>query len=191
MSDPKPEDSEEAAPSVSSTEEFLRIFSITTKQELEKHCRTLVIEKGSFAGLVLGCLTGQVPWFHDSIRKYKVPEHLDLKDKDMEAIGRSEVGQPISKGALKAFTKMDQMFKDRTVEVGHIFAAPDLSWWNLFYFSEKDTSIEGNHWEGGAHIHLINYLTRPRETAKSIWSKFKAGDKLGSAIHIRFNDERR
>ena len=190
MSDFKHEDAEDASSSASSTDAFLRIFSITTKQELEKHCRTLVIESGSFAGLVLGCETGAIPWIHRAIRKYKVPEHLDLDDKDIAAIGGAKAGQPLSKEAHKAFTKMDQTFKDRTVLVGHIFAAPSLSWWNLFYFSEKDTSVSDSHWIGGAHIHLINDLTRPNETANSIWSKFVSGDKLGSAIHIRFKNPR-
>lgn len=175
----------------SSTEELVKVFTITTRKELEKHCRTLVIEKEAFAGLVLGCATGEIPWLHRASRKYVVPEHLELNGRDIESLAEARVGQSIPKGAQKAFNKMEQTFKDRTVQVGHIFAAPNLSWWNLFYFSEKDTSMEDSHWVGGAHIHLINDLTRPRETAHSIWSKFEAGSNLGSAIHIRFSNSKR
>jgi hypothetical protein len=57
------------------------------------------------------------------------------------------------------------------------------------HLSEDDLgalAVNGDHWDGGSHIHLINHLW-PARTAQVVWDEFRTGNsKMRSAMHVRF-----
>src|SRR5262249_14535351 len=86
----------------------------------------------------------------------------------------------------KTANKISAIFDDRRLLSGHIFFTPDKSEWHFFYFDQRDFAERGNHWQGGSHIHLINYLW-PDRTADATWKEFCIGNpQMRGALHVRF-----
>jgi hypothetical protein len=71
---------------------------------------------------------------------------------------------------------------------GHLFWNTQA--WHFFYFDNHDQDRHTNHWAGGPHIHLINYLW-PNRSAEAVWEEFcKGNPTMRGAVHIRFERER-
>lgn len=170
-------------------EPFLKIFEISKKSELVKHCKEITIHSSDFATTVFACDAGAMPWLHKISYRDFVPEHLKPTDKLGKALAGQGIG-PLNDEARKEFVKIEQLFKDRRYLVGHIFYKHDLSQWHFFYFDQRDFDTRNNHWEHGAHIHLLNHLW-PNLKADTLWQTFNAGNpKLSGSLHIRFSDPR-
>jgi hypothetical protein len=164
---------------------FLRLLSITKKQELKKFCRSAIIQSDDLADTILACKTGLMPWLHFMNRRDFHPDHLNLTDKELETLASHPVG-PFSKDGGKVATKIVMMFEERRILVGHLFTTPDLTNWHFFYFDQRDRSERRNHWEAGSHIHVVNYVTHPREKPDALWQGFCSGSLKLSGEHIRF-----
>jgi hypothetical protein len=73
--------------------------------------------------------------------------------------------------------------------VGHMFVEKESRKWHFFYFDQRDTSEQANHWVGGSHIHLTNYLW-PNADPVTLLERFTKGNPLlRSALHIRFDQK--
>jgi hypothetical protein len=63
----------------------------------------------------------------------------------------------------------------RQYRVGHMFfsreVAHPLSEWHFVFFETKELKADGNHWEGGAHVHITNYLW-PNLYCQTLWEQF-------------------
>jgi hypothetical protein len=93
--------------------------------------------------------------------------------------------------AAKALNKISAVFDKRRLLAGHMFFNADQSDWHFFYFDQRDYVDRNNHWEGGSHIHFINWLW-PNRTAESVWEEFRSGKRqMRGALHIRFDRGKR
>jgi hypothetical protein len=169
--------------SENSLDDLVTIFSIDRKQELKRHCRTAIITQTDFANLIMTCMIGGAPLAHQRHHREYIPNHLQLSENDLGTL--TATGQ-FKARAQKTMRKVSAIFDERRLLTGHIFLSPDQSRWHLFYFDQRDFSERNNHWDGGAHIHLINWLWSGR-TAQSTWKEFCDGNpKMKGALHIRF-----
>lgn len=126
------------------------------------------------------------PYLHQIHCRELQPEHLHLSDKDLKGIANNGVGE-LKGDAVKAISKVNQMFKERKWTVGHMFYTPDFKFWHFFYFDLKDMATENNHWKfGGSHVHYISDLN-PQYTAESAWEQFTSGSKsFGGDVHLKY-----
>lgn len=167
---------------------LLDLVFIDKKGDLQKHCRTCVIRSQDFAEFILASEMGLLPWRHRIYHREFRPPHLEPTNEEREALGRSKVGEPVHPLGQKFMRKVSAIFDERRLLVGHMFWTLDHSNWHFFYFDQRDTSPRRNHWEGGSHIHFINYLW-PNRTAQSVWSEFLTGNpKMKGALHVRYLD---
>lgn len=167
----------------SSLDDLISILSIDRKQELKRHCRVATITQTDFANLIMTCMAGGIPLSHRRHHRGYIPDHLQLSEHDIGAL--TPTGQ-FKERAQKTMRKVSAIFNERRLLSGHIFLSPDHSRWHLFYFDQRDFSERNNHWDGGSHIHLINWLW-PGRTAQSTWREFCDGNpNMKGALHIRF-----
>jgi len=128
-----------------------------------------------------------MPFMHKIHCRDYLPEHLEPSDEELNALFKSGLG-PVTGDAAKTARKIFiQSPRERRYLVGHIFFTPSLEQWHFFYFDQRDLEKrEPNHWQGGPHIHFINYLW-PQHNAQSLWSKFVSSNvQMGGSLHIRF-----
>src|SRR5262245_1510966 len=112
-----------------------------------------------------------MPFVHKSHARDYRPEHLEPSDEELNALFKSVPGPVTGEAAKTAQKLFIQSPRERRYLVGHIFFTPDLSKWHFFYFDQRDLQErEPNHWQGGSHIHFINWLW-PQHDAQSLWSK--------------------
>lgn len=165
---------------------FIEIFDCDKKSELKKLCKSEQLFGSGFINLILAAESSAFPYRHEIHHREYVPEVLNLTDEDLKTIGTAKVGK-MEKDVAKAFNKITQTFKQRTILIGHLFYTPCHTRWHLIYFDQRDTQKHGNHWKEGSHAHIINHLW-PNWTAQSIWEQFTKGtDKLNASLHFKFS----
>lgn len=167
-------------------EGLIRIFHIESKKELSTYCKKLTIFADDFAYLIRVCKSGLLPYLHLSYVRDYIPEHLVPTNQEDQAIRRAAPG-PLVEHAAKFASKVRQIFSDRQFLVGHLFCTPDKRYWHFFYFDQRDAALEGNHWVGGSHMHLVNDLWRDL-SVDALIERFVTGNpKFGKSLHIRFD----
>jgi hypothetical protein len=168
---------------------LLDLMSCRKLKEVKKLAKQIEISRDGFYKLILLAQAERLDVFsylHQTHCREHQPEELQLTDKDLKGIANN--GKGALKGdAIKAFSKINQMFKVRKWTVGHMFYTPDLKFWHFFYFDLKDMATENNHWKfGGSHIHYISDLN-PQYTAESAWDQFVCGSKsFGGDVHLKY-----
>lgn len=168
---------------------LLEIFDITEKSKLVEHARTAVIQSDQFANLILACKAELIPFGHIPIFKHHHPEHLELTDKDLKALSGNGVGK-FSPPAQKAANKIFAMFRERRLFNGHMFwPKTHPGEWHLFYFDQRDVDGHRNHWQGGVHLHLLNWVTHPRLDPNALLRELEgsARPKLTGSLHISYD----
>ncbi|SED60238.1 hypothetical protein SAMN05444161_3564 [Rhizobiales bacterium GAS191] len=160
----------------------LRLFNLFQKKNVRRFCRSECISQSHLFEIIVACETGQLPWLHKLRYRYFVPPHLEPTAKDREAMLTDDlkVGDTIP----DYLRRMTRIFDERRYLVGHIFYSADLSNWHLLYFDQRDLSTRNNHWAGGSHVHVVNWLTVRRD-AKVVWEEFNAGKPHMSGLHVR------
>jgi hypothetical protein len=158
------------------------LFSIEKTAKLKKLCKQAEVGKKEFSQTIFACEMGLLPWRHELSRRDFVPPHLEPTPEEMAEIGKVAVGQPIPKALRKIVTQFDE----RRMLVGHLFYNDDLSRWHLLYFDQRDTDPHHNHWVAGSHIHVINWVIRPGQSADVAWQQFHLGNpNLSGSLHVR------
>lgn len=166
-------------------EGFIRIFNCRRKRDLERLCRATTLYGHDLFGLILSAGTPTFPYLHHSHAADFVPEHLEPSDNDLRTMSTAKVGT-MAPEVAKAFGKIDQIFVERRQVVGHMFHTPNLYTWHFFYFDQRDANPRRNHWKGGSHIHLINFLW-PGRSAESVWREFTdAKAEMRDSLHVPF-----
>ena len=169
---------------------LIDIFNSRKKSDLIALCRDMKIDAADLANVVIAAKVGVLPLMHISVHREIVRGDLSPTDKDFsayaEAIKNVKPGEPIGGAAKRFINKIDQTFKQRRLLNGHLFVAPGM--WHLFYFDQRDTSQLDSHWEGGSHIHLMNWLTHPQMAPETVLSQLDCEKpKLAGRIHIRYS----
>jgi hypothetical protein len=162
------------------------ILQCKTKRDLEKYCRQLTLRQKDFSFALLRARGGAFePYKYANCFRDWVPDHLQLTDDNLGAIGANGVG-PMGKAARKTMNKVSQIFQDRRQLVAHLFYTPDHAFWYLFYFDQRDHTERGNHWQHGPHIHLISWHW-PNLKLPEVWERIQRGDaNFSNKIHLRF-----
>lgn len=166
--------------------EFLEFLDLPDKAALENYADRVVIRDDDLVGLILASDVGAIPIGHIRIHRHFHPPHLDLSNKNLKALAENGVGR-LTVSAQKTVNKIGAMFKERRLFNAHFFWLLEHPWeWHLFYFDQRDTA--GEHWVGGAHLHLMNYLTHPMMDARELLSRLHDGDRPPrlSGLHVRY-----
>ncbi|MBX3513670.1 MAG: hypothetical protein KF748_01265 [Xanthobacteraceae bacterium] len=159
-----------------------KIFLFDRLADLRKYIDTITISKSEFSDSIIACEARLIPWLHEISHRQFIPDHLHISEKDRDEMSKARVGQPLP----KAFRKIMATFEERRLLVGHLFYHEDPELWHLFYFDQRDTEADRNHWKEGSHLHLINCLTHPRSSAEEVWQDFHDGNpKMKGALHVR------
>lgn len=169
--------------------DLLAIFDITEKSKLVEHARKALIQSDDFAGMILAAKTGLIPFGHIPVFKHHHPEHLELTDKDLKALSENGVGR-FKPAAQKSANKVFAMFRERRLFNGHmLWPVTHPGEWHLFYFDQRDVDEHHNHWQGGVHIHLLNWVTHPRTDPNELLRDLmgSARPKLTGSLHIPYN----
>ena len=172
---------------------LLDIFDITGKSKLIEHARTAVIKSDQFASLILACKAELIPFGHIAIFQHHHPEHLELTEKDLKALSENGVGK-FKPPAQKAANKVFAMFSERRLFNGHLFwPKTHPGEWHLFYFDQRDVDVHRNHWRGGSHIHLLNWVTHPRIDPNALLKELRgaARPKLTGSLHVAYDRAKR
>jgi len=166
---------------------LLELLNIRKKSDIEKYCRDFVVTSEGLSSLIMAGRINAIPtYLYDCQFKEFVPNHLPLLNDEINALGRNKVGQLEGK-AKKAFSKVKQIFKDRKLFCAHIFYEPSFEFWHLFYFDQRDTDENNNHWKYGAHIHYSSNLIS-NDSLKVIWESVCLDrPKLPKSIHIKYD----
>jgi hypothetical protein len=167
---------------------LVEIFQISSKRQLEKHCRSLTIWRSDLYALIMAAQSGDAEISHYPIYIQYHPPELTLTEENLRALHDNGVGA-FKKPAQKTVNKLGEMMRQRRIFAAHLFWFPDYPGnWHLFHFDQSDTNPHTNHWQHGSHIHLINMLTHPRTDPVQLISELEAMQKphVSHAIHIRY-----
>jgi len=167
-------------------EKLIRLFNIETKRELEKYCREIVVHGSDLVALILGGQAGVLdPYKYACHFDQKVGPHLNPSTEEFSALDQNGVG-PLKGKAKKAVSKVFQMFRERRCLAAHLFYTPSHAYWYLFYFDQRDTASQRNHWVHGSHIHLITSHW-PNLTLEDAWQQVLSGKlNFTNKIHLRY-----
>jgi hypothetical protein len=156
--------------------EFVTLFHLSTKADVERHCRDLVVLKQDFVALVMAAQDGALePYRYANRFLQRMPGHLNPKPTELAALSATKVGAQIEGEARKAMNKIAESFEERRLFAAHLIFTPDHKFWHLLYFDQKDTDDRDNHWREGAHIHYTNDRFH-RDPLPKIWSRVSVGD---------------
>jgi hypothetical protein len=149
--------------------ELGEIFNANSKRELTKHCKNLVVYRQDLASLILAAQHGILaPYKYANHFARALPDHLHPTDAEQDAIASNGVGTFRSREASKFATKVFQLFREQRSLAAHLFYTSSQNHWHLFYFDNRDTSEEQNHWKHGPHLHYVSNLW-PELTMKEAW----------------------
>ncbi len=168
---------------MSSTNSVVTLFGFTRLRELKKHCASASLTRSDLANYILWCKTPRSPFLHFPCHRSFTPGHLHLSDTDLAALASNGVGK-MKPSAQKAANKIYATFEERRMLSGHLFQG--VWQWHFIYFDNRDTDRHKNHWKGGPHLHLINWLM-PNRTPEDVWKQFRTGTpNMKGALHLRF-----
>lgn len=165
-------------------EEFIALLSLKRKKEVENFCKKWTISSEKFADFISAGMSGVLsPYIHTRYHVNLEPEHLQPTQ---EELGKSGIGNAKRK-ALKAITKISQMFDERKLISVHIFFHSSKKYWHIFYFNQRDTTDRNNHWDLGPHIHYTHdtFLNVTLDEVVKQISREKP--KLPKSIHIKYD----
>ncbi len=162
------------------------LLNCETKRDLEKHCRSFVLNSRALAQAIQIAMTGGfAPYLYQSCFRQWSPDHLNLKEQDLAAFSASSAG-PFTPGARKTANKIFQMFEDRRMLAAHLLYTPDREYWFLFYFDQRDTANPNRHWKHGPHIHLVSHHW-PGLRLDDVWQGIQSGRaNFPNKIHLRY-----
>ncbi len=167
-------------------QKFIPLFNSTSKGELEKQCRNLVVDGDDLVALILAGQAGVLaPYKYACHFSEKVGNHLQPSGEELQALSENGIG-PLTDKAKKLVSKTFQLFKERRSFAAHLFYTPDYKHWYLIYLDQRDTAKGKNHWAHGPHIHIVSSHW-PNLTLEQAWSQALAGDmNFANKIHLRY-----
>ena len=141
-------------------ESSLKLFTFSKKRNIERYSRSAIVYGSDFAAIITACDADVCPSIIASTVPIPCLSILVPTKASLGALSRNArngVG-PLDREGRKAIGKIFTLFDQRRCLVGHMFFTPGLHEWHFFYFDQRDTADNANHWKGGPHIHLVNWL---------------------------------
>lgn len=165
---------------------LLAVFECETKPDLLKRCSQATIYLDHILIWADACTHGPVPMRYGRYFRRDYPEHLNPRDAEFSELRDSPVGPWASGKAPKAVRKVMQGFVEQRHSAAHVFRGPNEKHWHFFHFNQRDVAEEDNHWAGGTHIHLMNWLTNPTTDVTQLIDEFRNGERPPhGGLHIR------
>lgn len=163
---------------------LLDLFMCQSKADFEEKAAKTTVTQEDIVNVILG---GGPEFAHIPVfRQYDAPNLADATAK-LKAMNHDElkVGQPVPKPLL---TMMNTLRQQRR-QAGHFFWMPEYqgAWW-ILHFDTNDIRERDNHWEQGAHVHMLSWLTHPRSDPNGFLAQMRGEDrpKLPHPVHVRF-----
>jgi hypothetical protein len=163
------------------------MLNFTSKRELTRHSKTPHVHQQDLVALILAAQHGSlIPYRYANHFERVLPEHLHPNDAEHAAIAANGVGPFKSRGARKFTSKLFQLFREQRTLAAHLFYTPDHRYWHLFYFDNRDTEKQRNHWKHGPHIHFVSDLW-PELSFEVAWAQVLAGNlAFPNKLHLRY-----
>jgi hypothetical protein len=165
---------------------LVEMFEINKKSALERHCTKLTIYAKDFANIVLLADQGMSNYHHNKYCREIVPK--DLRS-TLDALPKIQFDSMSADRKSNLLKRLVQVIKVRRQLVGHMFFDKDVNIWHFFYFDQRDTSKDGNHWNYGSHVHFINFLWPNHDPVYVLKDFLDDNPKLKGSLHIRFIDK--
>jgi len=167
-------------------DELLRILEIDKKSVLSKYCKNLSIHGNDFADLISWADERNPIYRHKIYYREIVPDDLQPLLNSLPNVQYDKINALQQSNLLR---KLAQVVKVRRQLVGHMFHNRDVTLWHFFYFDQRDTLENGNHWEHGSHVHFINYLWPNRDAVYILKEFLEEKPFIRGSLHIRFSDK--
>lgn len=153
---------------------FADVILCKDKQSLTKLCKSTSVAPSDFVNFVIACKAGLTHLNHTMRYLDYVPDHLVETDSDLAVLDASREFQQ-SKQGQASLTKLFKSHGQRKYKVGHMFISKEpqhpFSEWHFVFFETRELAAKDNHWVGGPHVHIANYLW-PRLYCQPVWEDF-------------------
>ena len=162
---------------------LIDLFQFTKKSNLVKYAKTIEISSSDLSDLIHNCR---------SIGYTHMPQWDDITPPHLQGT-LSDIRKAMVAGSPEIHAYMRRKTRALLIEhnqMSYHFFINDDQQWHLLYFTFHDTGRSGvNHWQGGTHIHFINYLW-PTMNLPLLKEIFSSGNpKFSGAIHIKWVDK--
>lgn len=159
---------------------FKLLLECSNKREEELLFKDKKLSMDDFGPFIFNCK--DLGLSHQRVVFDKIPEHLQLTDHDIKNFFLDRENSS-EKDKKRAFSKIEQSFKQRKYMVGHLFRKDEK--WYLFSFESHDLSpFERQHWKGGNHVHFVSHQWGKNLDPKKLLTDISNGKSNGASLHI-------
>lgn len=90
-------------------------------------------------------------------------------------------------GDASAIDKLFRHLEGQRRLVGHVFWVHGTPAWWLFFFDNREADPMDNHWVGGAHMHMVSWLTHSRVPIETFLKELVSSPSpdLPHKVHIK------
>ena len=168
---------------------FVDIILCRDKKSLKTLCKSVVVRSDEFASFILACKAGVTHLNHTMHWCDSVPEHLKERETDEEIFSAPREIQA-SKQGQAAFRRLFKAHGQRKYNIGHMFISKEISHpiseWHFVFWEVQELDARNNHWVGGTHVHITNYLW-PNLYCQDVWEDFINRNRFPSSkLHVSF-----
>jgi hypothetical protein len=176
------------------TNNFAKIILSKDKKTLGRLCNSTTVTSSEFVDFIIACKGGLTHLDHTMHFLDYVPDHLVETEEDLDVLNATREIQQSRRGQA-SLRKLFKSHGERKYRVGHIFTSKELehpdSEWHFVFFETKELYARRNHWVGGPHVHITNYLW-PNLCCQSVWEDFVLQRRFPrSKMHLSFIDPHR
>jgi hypothetical protein len=171
--------------------ELIELLNAPDRATAEAICRSLVISDDDLVQFLLAARVGLLePYRYATHFTDYIASDASIESIELTPIASSEVG-PMSRPAVKAFRRIEHAFNVRRLFAAHLLYTPGHTRWHLFYFDQRDSQVDSNHWKaGGAHIHYSRE-SYSRSSLREVWGKVCApSPEVPGHTYIRYVESR-
>jgi len=176
------------------TNTFAEVILCQDKKALTQLCKATTVTLADFVDFIVACKAGLTHLNHTMHFVDYVPDHLVETDKDLAVLDADRDFQQ-SKQGQASLRKLFKSHGERKYKVGHMFISKEkqhpVDEWHFVFFETRELTARDNHWQGGPHVHITNYLW-PNLYCQPIWEDFVLRRNFPSAkLHLAFIDPNR
>ncbi len=165
---------------------FARMLATTSKTEQLRALGEQPVSAEEFHALCFNC--GTVGYSHESKTFEFMPEHLEIKPEEANALtasGDEELRRQF-------FKRVPSSFQERKHVTVHLFRPVEGDQWHVIYFTLRDMfgdpTTKTHHWKKGSHVHYLSRALIQLE-ADQVLLQFESGDWSFPSKHIRYDDD--
>lgn len=170
-------------------ETFIELLKCSSKNDLQKTCKSIEVASSDFVDFIMLCKSGHGPFEHAMHYHDFVPDHLETTEEDFDILNQSREIQQSKKGK-KSFTRLFKTHGQRKYKIGHLFYEKNNGQegkvWHFIFYEMSELKEINNHWVGGSHFHIVNYLW-PNINIHKVWHDFIHNKEYPSTkLHVKY-----